>query len=158
MGSQQTKEGLTKYGQLSYFQFAKIQIEGLKSQSRCLCSFQDALWKVQSSKGLGPLFQIELLKTGRITSPKAQVTRSNMVISFHWFSYVYVYIYIYIYMYIHIYIYTHMYTYTHIHTYIYIYICIHMYRERDVFMMHMTWLFTVTLVLQINTCNVFTNV
>ena len=31
------------YGQFSSFQFARFQIEGLKSQNHCLCSLQIAL-------------------------------------------------------------------------------------------------------------------
>ena len=64
-GAARRVERHLEYGHFSYFRFAKFQVEGLKSQNRCLCSLQNALWEVQISQGPGPFSQIKLLKTGR---------------------------------------------------------------------------------------------
>ena len=58
------RQPLEPYGQFSYFQFARFQAEGLKSQSHCLFSLQHALWKSKSPRG-APSFRIEHSKTGR---------------------------------------------------------------------------------------------
>ena len=56
------------------FQFAKLQVEGLKSQSPRLLSLQHALFKAQISQGLGLCLQLELSRTGRTQSAGAHLT------------------------------------------------------------------------------------
>ena len=46
------------YGQLSWFQFPKLQIEGLKSQNHCLFFTTKCSLKELISQGLGPFVQI----------------------------------------------------------------------------------------------------
>ena len=70
-----TSYHITYSGQLSYFQFTKFQTEGLKSQNPCFMLTSKCPLKIQISKGLGPCFQIELLKTGRSLECVVDVTR-----------------------------------------------------------------------------------
>ena len=66
------------------------------------------LFKVQISQGLGPFFQIELLKTGR---------KPVVYICIYIYIYIYIYVPIYSCIYIYIYIYTYTYLYLPIPTY-----------------------------------------
>ena len=51
------------------FNSQTIKVRVPESQSRCLSFTSECPLKVQISRGLGPFFQIELLKTGRGPSP-----------------------------------------------------------------------------------------
>ena len=62
------------YDQCSYFQFAELQIEGLKSQSHCLCSLQDALWKLRSPRGWARFSRLKLWNW-KLAATTPRVTR-----------------------------------------------------------------------------------
>ena len=85
--------------------------------------------EVQSSRGLGPVSQLKLLKPNHCS----KYGRGWLhVLAERLYIYIYIYIYIlsyHIYIYIYIHMLLYIYIYTHIHVTIYIYI--YMYRERD---------------------------
>ena len=58
------------YMYISMYLLSMYQIGGLRSQKTCLFSLQTALWKFESTPGLGPIFHIEHLKTGRVSQPQ----------------------------------------------------------------------------------------